>query len=152
MRSSRHGMRICSACTTRPTGSDRRWRVADPRTKEKPPLAPPVDQWPPGMVWDERVKALVPRAEAMLADRLEAPDDLESQLAAYAKNRATLMRFIKQHLVEAEYDDEGKFIPGHLNDFYLVPGAKTKELTKGGARKLGQLYRLAPPTLRPQHS
>lgn len=79
-----------------------------------------------------------------LAERLATPDNLVEQLDAYDRNRRVLMKFIATHLHESEYDERDRMkLPkaGAMNDYYLVPGATTKALTKLGAEKLGQLFR-----------
>lgn len=93
--------------------------------------------------------AIAPRAEtepvevgtSIIRDGLDKPLDLAANLDRFQKNRAVVLKFCRQLLVEAEYDDKGYLIPGKLNDFYLVPGAKTKALTKRGGETLAQLFR-----------
>jgi len=80
----------------------------------------------------------------VLAERLAEPEDLQRQLDAYDRNRKTLMTFIGRHLEEASYEEKnGKKLPkaGEMRDFYAVPGASTKALTKLGAEKIGSLFR-----------
>lgn len=96
---------------------------------------------PPGHVWDEDRQEPVERGLALMSDRLGKSVDLEANLAAFAANRTTLLKFVKQYLREAHYDARKLPIPGEMNDFYAVPGAKTKALTKLGAEKLGHLFR-----------
>jgi len=82
----------------------------------------------------------------VLAEKLAQPADLERALETYDRNRKALMRFIGTHLIEAIYEDKnGKKLPkaGEMNDYYMVPGATVKALTKLGAEKLGQLFRFA---------
>jgi hypothetical protein len=80
----------------------------------------------------------------VLAEKLEQPADIERQLQTYDRNRKALVRFIDNHLQEASYEEKnGKKLPkaGEMRDYYMVPGATTKALTKLGAEKLGQLFR-----------
>jgi hypothetical protein len=80
----------------------------------------------------------------VLAERLAEPEDLQRQLDAYDRNRKTLMTFIGRHLEESSYEEKnGKKLPkqGEMRDFYAVPGASTKALTKLGAEKIGSLFR-----------
>src|SRR6266702_3861393 len=72
---------------------------------------------------------------------LERPVDLEQQLAAWERNRKTLVRFVQSYLEEASYDAKGHPVPGQVRDYYKVPGAQTKALTKRGGEKLAQLFR-----------
>lgn len=98
---------------------------------------------PAGHVWDEHSQQPVPLGEAVLADRLARPMDLEANLKQFERNRSTLLRFMREYLVEAEYEgDRFKVpVPGKMHDFYQVPGSTTKALTKLGAEKLGHLFR-----------
>ncbi len=78
-----------------------------------------------------------------LADRLARPEDLAKNLAAFERNWAILERFIRDVLEEAIYDAQGAPLPGQLHDYYRVPGAQRKALTKLGAEKLAALFRYA---------
>lgn len=78
---------------------------------------------------------------AIFRDQLDKPMDLAANLERFQKNRLVVLKFCRQLLVEAAYDEKGYLVPGQLNDFYLVPGAKTKALTKKGSENLAQLFR-----------
>jgi len=80
----------------------------------------------------------------VMVEQLAKPEDLVAALDAYDRNRKVLMKFIANHLHESTYEErDGLKVPkaGEMNDYYLVPGATTKALTKLGAEKLGQLFR-----------
>ena len=80
----------------------------------------------------------------VMVEQLAKPEDLVAALDAYDRNRKVLMKFIANHLQESVYEQrDGLKVPkaGEMNDYYLVPGATTKALTKLGAEKLGQLFR-----------
>ena len=96
---------------------------------------------PPHQTWDEEGQRPVPIGSAILADALARPLDLEQQLQQFKKNRDTILRFIKDYLVEAEYDKKGNPIPGKVGDYYKVPGSENKALTKRGSSKVNQLFR-----------
>lgn len=96
---------------------------------------------PTGHVWDEDTQQPIERGTALMVAQLDKHVDLAANLNAFAKNRATLMRFVKEYLQEAEYDSRDLPVPGKMHDFYKVPGAQTKALTKLGAEKLGHLFR-----------
>jgi hypothetical protein len=84
--------------------------------------------------------------QEVLAEKLSQPADLTHALEVYDRNRKALMKFIGNHLEEASYEEKnGKQLPkaGEMRDFYAIPGATTKALTKLGAEKLGQLFRFA---------
>ncbi len=81
--------------------------------------------------------------DEVLADRLARPADLRKNLALFKRNRATLARFIRDVLEEAAYDAQGAPLPGQLHDYYRIPGANRKALTKLGAEKLAGLCRYA---------
>jgi hypothetical protein len=98
----------------------------------------PVDH-----VWDQQSQTAVPRGLALEAAMLERPVDLEAQLAWWKKQRDILLNFVKTYLEEASYDSRGYPIQGKLRDYYVVPGAKQKALTKRGAEKLAGLFRFA---------
>ena len=104
----------------------------------------------PGLVWDEEVQSWVPRGEAMLHAALARPLNLEEELVRWARDQATVLSFVKRYLEEAEYEQNakgqpipGKLIAGKLRDYYVVPGATTKALTKRGAAKTARLHRWA---------
>lgn len=96
---------------------------------------------PTGFVWDEETQQPVERGTAIMVAQLDKQVDLAANLNAFSRNRATLMKFVKEYLVEAEYDSRNLPLPGKMHDFYKVPGAQTKALTKLGAEKLGHLFR-----------
>lgn len=87
----------------------------------------PASQYP---VPVERVAATI-APEATLADRL----------AQFKIDRDAVLTFVKEYLVEAEYDDKGNPIAGKLGDYYKVHGSEQRALTKGGASKVKQLFR-----------
>ena len=98
---------------------------------------------PKGHAWDEDLQQAVPIGMAVIAEQLERPLDLQQNLDTFKTNRATLLRFVGHYLREAEYDEKKLPVPGKMGDYYVVPGAKTKALTKLGGENLGQLYRYA---------
>jgi hypothetical protein len=98
---------------------------------------------PPGMVRDAESGDLIPRGEDLMAAALERAPDLERQLQAWERNRKTVIRFTQQYLVESAYDEKGYPVPGQVGDYYKVPGAPTKALTKRGGEKVAQLLRFA---------
>jgi hypothetical protein len=101
------------------------------------------DDLPPvGMVRTEDGE-LVPRGEDLMAAALEREPDLERQLQVWQRNRTTVVRFTQQYLTESEYDNKGYPVPGKVGDYYKVPGAPTKALTKRGGEKVAQLLRFA---------
>ena len=95
----------------------------------------------PGETWNEETQAPEPRGVALERAALERPIDLAAQLDSWQQNRGTLVRFVKEYLEEASYDAKGYPVPGQMRDFYKIPGAPTKALTKRGAEKLGNLFR-----------
>lgn len=103
---------------------------------------------PPHHRWDEELQQPIPIGMAVAAEQLERPVDLEQNLASFDRNRRTLMNFVAKYLQEAEYADgkgkerKGSLVPGKLHDYYKVPGSDNKALTKLGAEKLCQLFRL----------
>jgi len=99
------------------------------------------DLVPPGEVWDEQRQRAIPRGVALEIAQLERPLDLQRHLDDWKKNRETLVAFVKTYLEEASYDAKGYPVPGQVRDFYKIPGAQTKALTKRGAEKLGNLFR-----------
>jgi hypothetical protein len=82
-------------------------------------------------------------ASDIAAERLARPVDLAKNLKVLERHRAILERFLRDHLEEAVYDPQGRPLPGQLHDYYRVPGAPTKALTKLGAEKLAALFRYA---------
>lgn len=107
-------------------------------TKEEAGMPPEA-----GMAWDEATQRWLPRGQVILAERMEQPLDLDRHLETFQRNRQAVLRFVARQLVESEYDDQGRPVPGRLGDFYVVPGSKTKALTKLGAEKMGQFFRYA---------
>ena len=99
---------------------------------------------PPGHVWDESTQRPIARAEAMIVAQLERPVELAKNLQMFKRNREILVQFVREYLVEADYDSRGYPIAGKLHDFYKVPGSENKALTKLGAEKVGQLFRFGP--------
>jgi hypothetical protein len=97
---------------------------------------------PTGHEWDEALQEPVARGTAMMIAHLDKAVDLQANLASFKANRDTLVRFVREYLEEADYDSRRLPIPGKMRDYYLVPGAQTKALTKLGAEKLGHLFRL----------
>src|SRR2546425_1206825 len=118
-------------------------------TKQKPEIhqrlspaeAQAKGRVPPGMVWDEDTQTPVERGFAIERAQLERPLDLARQLESWRKNRETLVAFVRDYLEEASYDDKGYPVPGQVRDFYKIPGAPTKALTKRGSEKLANLFR-----------
>lgn len=96
---------------------------------------------PANMEWAEDLQEPIARGEALIVRGLDQPLDLQKNLEAFALNRTTLLRFVGQYLAEADYDEKKLPVPGKMRDYYLVPGASTKALTKLGAEKLSDLYR-----------
>jgi hypothetical protein len=82
-------------------------------------------------------------ASDIAAERLARPVDLAKNLKVLERHRTILGRFLRDVLEEAAYDDEGRPLPGQLHDYYRVPEAPTKALTKLGAEKLAALFRYA---------
>jgi hypothetical protein len=95
----------------------------------------------PGEAWDEASQRPLPRGELALVSAMERPADLQRQLEAFERNRKVILRFVGEQLQEAEYDTKGYLVPGKLHDYYLVPGSKTKALTKRGAENVAQVAR-----------
>lgn len=95
----------------------------------------------PGEAWNEELQAVEPRGVALERAQLERPVDLAAHLEDWQKNRTVLVRFVKTYLEEASYDAKGYPVPGQVRDYYKVPGAQTKALTKRGAERIGDLYR-----------
>ncbi len=96
---------------------------------------------PPGHVWDENLQQPIPVGTVMEVASLERPMDLAAALDVWSRNRATLVRFIREHLEEATYDTDGKI--RRTNDYYHVPGAAAGApncLTKRGGERLAQLH------------
>ncbi len=96
---------------------------------------------PPGHVWDENLQQPIPVGTVMEVASLERPMDLAAALDVWSRNRATLVRFIREHLEEATYDKDGKIL--RTNDYYHVPGAAAgapNALTKRGGERLAQLH------------
>ncbi len=81
--------------------------------------------------------------EDLLVDRLARPIDLGRNLKVLQRTRAAVLRFVRDILEEAAYDEEGKPLPGQLRDYYRVPGTPRKALTKRGAETLAALFRYA---------
>jgi hypothetical protein len=101
---------------------------------------------PAGFVFDEETQQPVERGFALERAQLERPTDLALQLESWEKNRATLVAFVKKYLEEASYDKKGYPVPGQVRDYYTVPGAQTKALTKRGGEKLANLFRFGKAT------
>jgi hypothetical protein len=103
-----------------------------------------TDDLPPvGMVRDPATGGLIPRGEDLMAAALERMPDVEAQLVAWKRNRDAVIRFTRDYLTESEYDTKGYPVPGKVGDYYKVPGAPTKALTKRGGEKVAQLLRFA---------
>ncbi len=96
---------------------------------------------PPGHAWNEDTQAVEPLGVALERAQLARPLDLASHLEAWEENRKILVTFVQKYLEEASYDQKGYPVPGQVRDFYKIPGAQTKALTKRGAEKLGNLFR-----------
>jgi len=104
----------------------------------------PVPEQPAiGMVRDPETGEYVERGQAMMLAALEREPDLAKQLERWERNRQIVVRFTQQYLTESEYDTRGYPVPGKVGDFYKVPGAPTKALTKRGGEKVAQLLRFA---------
>jgi len=101
---------------------------------------------PPGHVWDEAEQQAVPRGTAIEVAQLERPLELATHLAVWKRNRATLVAFVRDYLEEASYDAKGYPVAGQVRDFYNIPGAQTKALTKRGGEKLANLFRFGKAT------
>lgn len=102
----------------------------------------PADQ-PIGMALDPETGAYVPRGEAIMLAAMAQEPDLAKQLERWERNRQIVVRFTQQYLTESEYDRRGYPVPGKVGDYYKVPGAAVKALTKRGAEKVCQLLRFA---------
>jgi len=66
---------------------------------------------------------------------------LEERLAQFKIDRESVLRFVKDYLIESEYDEKGNPITGRLGDYYKVYGSEQRALTKGGASKVKQLFK-----------
>lgn len=99
---------------------------------------------PAGMAWDEDQQQAVSISQALVGEQLSRQLDLSKNLDAFKANRAVVLEFIKSdYFEEAKYDDKGGLIAGQLGDYYQVPGSDQKALTKRGASKIKQLFRLS---------
>jgi hypothetical protein len=96
---------------------------------------------PRGQAWDEEQQTAVPIGMLIEREQLERPLDITAQLSTFQKNRTAILKFVKDYLVEAEYDSRNAPIPGKVGDYYKVPGSEQKALTKRGASKINQLFR-----------
>ena len=77
------------------------------------------------------------------------PEDLPEQFRDMAmtpeqflKRRQALIELVKTQLVEATYGPRGKIL--RVNDFYRVPGSDKLALSRPGAGKLSDIYRVKP--------
>lgn len=100
--------------------------------------APPAH----GQVFDEQEQRWMPLGEKFAVDRYRQQQEPEVMLAEHDARRMMVLRFVHSKMVEAEYDEKGYLIEGKLHHFYVVPGSKTKALTKTGGEMLADLFRL----------
>lgn len=115
--------------------------TAEPMARLTKEQAQEAGRIPRGHTWDDEQQTAIPIGTAILAERLERPVDLAAQLSTFQRNRAAILKFVKDYLVEAEYDAKGAPVPGKVGDYYKVPGSEQKALTKRGASKINQLFR-----------
>ncbi len=98
---------------------------------------------PHGHGWSEQHQEWRPNGELIFAENMAKPTDLEANLEAYAKARATVLKFVAGQLQEAEYDKKKYPLKGKLHDYYTLPGRDKKALTKLGAEKIASFFRFA---------
>ncbi len=117
---------------------------ANPEVRELLSRAQATDKSlvPMGHVWDEATQQAIPLGLAVREDSIRRGEDLEENLKRMARDRATILRFIREQLVEAEYDAKGRPIKGKMHDFYTLPGYDKKTPTKQGGEKLAQFFKL----------
>lgn len=92
-------------------------------------------------VWDVDSQSFLRLGEKIALDTQRRASDPDELLADFLRKRDLLLRFVAEHLSEAEYDDRGWPRKGRLNDYYLPEGAERWCLTKTGAEKLAGLFK-----------
>lgn len=87
--------------------------------------------------------SLVPRPEVNIVEAtpIVGMPDIKGQLENYRNNRATLVAFIRDYLVESNYKND-RPVSGQLGDYYKVPYSSTWAPTKTGAEKIASLFNL----------
>lgn len=98
---------------------------------------------PHGHVWDERAQTAMPLGLAVREEAIERGEDLEARLKRMARDREIVLRFIREQMVESDYDPKTKKpIKGRMHDYYILPGYDKKCATKQGGEKLAQFFNL----------
>jgi hypothetical protein len=97
---------------------------------------------PRGHVWDEGSQQAIPLGLAVRDDAIERGENLEQRLDRTKRDRAVILRFIGEQLVESEYDAKGRPVKGKMHDYYTLPGYSLKCPTKQGAEKVAQFFNL----------